>query len=160
MDGFGGRPLAAAKYELLASLEDLGDTHQFQIIFYNERPRIFNPSGEANPSLVWGDESGKALARRFVESVVADGGTRHMDALRQGLNMQPDVMFFLTDADEPQLTRDELSSIRRLNRYTSINTIEFGFGPRSRHDNFLVQLAHQNGGKHAYFDVSKLQHQR
>ncbi|HTN76656.1 MAG TPA: hypothetical protein VL096_15465, partial [Pirellulaceae bacterium] len=37
MSGFGGRPLAAAKRELLASINDLDTVHQFQVIFYNER---------------------------------------------------------------------------------------------------------------------------
>ena len=50
MDGHGGAPLAAAKAELIASLKDLGQMHQFQIIFYNEQPRIFSPTGVAGPA--------------------------------------------------------------------------------------------------------------
>ena len=38
MQGFQGRPLAAAKRELITSLESLESVHQFQVIFYNERP--------------------------------------------------------------------------------------------------------------------------
>ncbi len=46
MNWFDRRPLRAAKAELLASLEGLGETHQFQIIFYNHEPLIFNPAGD------------------------------------------------------------------------------------------------------------------
>ena len=51
MDGHGGAPLAAAKSELIASLDDLGDTHQFQIIFYNEHPHIFTPTACRAPGV-------------------------------------------------------------------------------------------------------------
>jgi hypothetical protein len=155
MDGFQGRPLAAAKSQLLASLDDLDRVHQFQIIFYNEQPQLFNPD-RGTPQLVWADQTGKDKARRFVRSIRARGGTRHVDALLLALNMHPDVIFFLTDADEPQLTVDELALIRRRNQGTSIHAIEFGFGARSSRDNFLARLARENGGRHAYVDVSRL----
>ena len=60
MDGHGGAPLVAAKSELLSSLGDLGQTHQFQIIFYNEQPRIFSPGGDVG-RLVFGNDQNKNL---------------------------------------------------------------------------------------------------
>ena len=33
---------------------------------------------------------------------------------------------------------------------------EFGYGPQTDEDNFLVRLARQNGGQHQYVDVSQL----
>lgn len=158
MEGFRGRPLAAAKRELIASLQSLTSTNQFQIIFYNERPQVFNPFPQRAPQLMFGTERDKDLAAGFVRSVVADGGTRHMDALKMALNMKPDVIFFLTDADEPQLSADDLADVQKWNRYAgaSINTIEFGSGPYRGDYNFLVKLARQNGGQHVYVDVSQL----
>ena len=155
MDGYGGRPLQAAKLELSRSLDDLQSIHQFQIIFYNEKPKIFQPLG-STPQLVWGDDEGKRAARKFVQSIVASGGTQHLDALRLALGMKPDAVFFLTDADEPQLTSAELARVRRWNRGSSIHAIEFGFGPRTVRDNFLMRLARQNNGQHAYVDISRL----
>lgn len=73
------------------------------------------------------------------------------------LGMSPDVIFFLTDAAEPQLTPSELAEIRRRNRSeATINSIEFGSGPRPRGENFLMRLARENHGKHVYVDVSEL----
>ena len=155
MDGHGGAPLAAAKSQLIVSLEDLGSTHQFQIIFYNEHPRVFNISG-APGRLVFATDSNRNLARRFVQSMTADGATEHEEALVLALRMAPDVIFFLTDADEPRMNADQLSRIERLNRGSSINTIEFGYGPPLDTNNFLVQLAERNGGKHVYVDVAGL----
>ena len=155
MSGYGGRPLRSAQAELIASLNDLESTHQFQIIFYNEEPQVFKPDNRT-PRLVFGDDQGKALAQRFVRGIVAAGGTRHMEPLVMALRMRPDVIFFLTDAEEPRLSADELLQLQRFNKGTQIHAIEFGFGPASGEDNFLKRLARQNGGQHAYVDISKL----
>jgi len=156
MDGYGGRPLRAAKRALLASLDDLGDTHRFQIIFYNETPRPFVAAGDI-PRLYFGDDRGTGLAKRFIERMTASGATRHMPALEMALRLHPDVIFFLTDADEPQLSPDELRRVERLNQgLTVIHAIEFGYGPPTGGNNFLRQLARRNGGQHTYVDVSRL----
>jgi len=91
-----------------------------------------------------------------VTGIVANGGTRHLEALQLALKMRPDVIFFLTDADEPQLTAAELARIQRWNYGTTIHAIEFAYGPQSSADNFLIRLARQNGGQHAYVDLSRL----
>lgn len=155
MDGHGGAPLIAAKSQLLNSLEDLGQTHQFQIIFYNEQPRIFSPTGDLG-RLVFGTDQNKNLARRFVGSITASGATRHVEALQMALRLAPDVIFFLTDADEPRMTPSELAKVAQMNRGTTINTIEFGTSPQHDADNFIVRLARQNGGQHVYIDVTRL----
>ena len=155
MEGYGGLPLASAKRELIGSLGQLNDVCQFQVIFYNERPKIFQPN-IGTPRLAFGNEHSKQEAIEFVRGINAMGGTRHLSALRLALGLRPDVVFFLTDADEPRLTSDEMRQIRVLNKGSIINTIEFGYGPQHRMDNFLVQLAKQNGGQHIYVDVRRL----
>ena len=93
-------------------------------------------------------------------SITAGGATRHFEALEMALRMGPDVIFFLTDADEPRLTAQELARIAQMNRGTSINTIEFGTSSQGESDNFITRLARQNGGQHVYIDVSQLRSQR
>ena len=157
MEGFQGRPLAAAKSQLMASLGDLESVHQFQIVFYNEAPAVFHPDRSRPPSILFASDENKSLATSFVESITAIGGTQHVDALKLALGMSPDVIFFLTDAAEPQLTPAELSDIRRRNRSeATINAIEFGSGPQPRGENFLMRLARANRGKHVYVDVTQL----
>jgi len=155
MGGTGRNALSAAKTELVASLQSLDTNHQFQIIFYNEYPAIFNPSGQPG-KLAFGTERNKTLARKFIGSITADGATRHEDALLLAIKLQPDVIFFLTDADQPKLSPRQLDKIRRRATGITINTVEFGFGPQSDANNFLVRLARQNGGQHVYVDISKL----
>ena len=159
MGGSGRNALEAAKAELLASLRALGQTHQFQIIFYNDQVTKFNPTGDPD-RLVFATEQNKQAAARFLATITADGGTQHEAALSAAIKLRPDVIFFLTDADEPKLYPAQLQRIHRVANGITINTIEFGYGPRVAEDNFLVRLARENGGQHAYFDVSKLVHQR
>ncbi len=150
-----GAPLAAVKAELAASLDSLEDKHQFQIIFYNERPWVFNPAGDPG-KLAFANAQNKERARKFVRSITADGGTRHEEALSAALRLQPDCIFFLTDGDEPRLSDAQLQKVRRAAGGVSINTIEFGAGPKSGPPSFLVKLAAQNEGKYVYVDISRL----
>ena len=105
---------------------------------------------------MFGTDQNKYLAQKFVGSITADGATRHEEALEMALKMAPDVIFFLTDADEPRMTAKQLARVAQLNQGTSINAIEFGYGSQSDPDDFLVKLARQNGGKHVYVDISRL----
>ncbi len=158
MEGYQGRPLAAAKSQLISSLDDLQSTHQFQIVFYNERPTVFNPTAPRPPRMLFGDSATKRLAQNFVRGIVAAGGTRHMEALKLAIGMSPDVIFFLTDAAEPQLSLSQLDEIRRRNARVgaAIHTIEFGVGSARGNLNFLMRLAQQNGGHYVYVDVTGL----
>jgi hypothetical protein len=158
MDGYQGRPLRAAKSELNASLDDLERIHQFQIIFYNDQPTVFNLQHPLPPTMLFGEEPTKRLAQKFVKGIVAAGGTRHMEAIQLALGMQPDVIFFLTDAAEPQLSPSDLAAIRRHNNRVgaTIHAIEFGAGPDQGGMNFLKRLALQNHGSRVYVDVTRL----
>lgn len=154
MEGSGRSPLDVAKAEMIASLDSLGDTHQFQIVFYNENPQAFNPSGQTG-KLAFATEQNKERARRFIGSITAFGRTEHEAALKLAIRMQPDVIFFLTDANDPQLNGRQLYEIQRQAAGIQINAIEFGIGPKQGGDNFLVKLARQNGGQYAYRDITK-----
>lgn len=156
MGGAGRSALAAAKAELVASLASLEPNHQFQIVFYNDEPQLFRID-DREWRLVFATDVNKELARQFVQSVKADGSTEHERALTLALRLAPDVVFFLTDADQPMLTPTQLRRIAELNSgQCVIHAIEFGLGPSLKSDNFLTQLAGQNGGNHTYIDVSQL----
>lgn len=156
MNGFEGRPLAASKAELIKSLQALQPTHQFQIIFYNTEVTAFNPSSSPSAGVIFATDQNKALAAQFVRQVPASGGTRHTRPLSLALRLAPDVIFFLTDAGEPELRAADLQSLRKLNSGTVIHAIEFGAGPNPGGDNFLARLARQNDGQHVYVDVTRL----
>ena len=151
MEDLGGRPLRAAKRQLLESLNSLGETHQFQIIFYNDQTKVFQP--EPGQSLMtFADESSKKRARSFVASMGGKGGTDHLRALKLALSFAPDVVFLLTDA-EGGFTSRELRDISSWNRSGAIiNAIEFGVGGRGV-DRSLERVAIESTGQYIYKDV-------
>ncbi len=150
-----GAPLASAKGELIRAIESLDSTHQFQIIFFHHAPRSFDLSGGQN-RIPFADERTKAIAAKFVGGMTADGGTDRYAALSMAVGMRPDVIFFLTDVDDP-MSALEVERIRRRNRETTaIHTIEFGQGPTIGEDNFLKRIARENRGAAVYVDISKL----
>lgn len=153
MGGSGRSALRAAQEELVSSIQTLGDTHQFVIIFYNEQAAVFNPAG--GQKLPFATEQTKRRAAKFIRSITADGRTRHYDALRAAINRGPDVIFFLTDADDP-LSPREMHEIENKAAGITIYTVQFGMGPQQGSDNFLIQLARRSGGQHVYVDLHKL----
>lgn len=150
MGGPGFNPLMAAKAELVRALQSLRSNQQFQIIFYNERPLIFSKR------LLLATDPNRREALQFLGAVSADGGTDHKAALHLAISSHPDVIFFLTDADEPPLTARELQEIRQNAAGTQINTIQFGHGPRAVSSNFLMKLAEENNGQYVYVDIRTL----
>jgi hypothetical protein len=152
MGGSGRTALPILKAELLESLNGLEGVHQFQIVYYNERPQVFNPSGLSG-RLAFATEENKSRAARFIGSIVADGNTRHDDALKTALRLRPDVIFFLTDGDEPKLSRTELDQIQRMAGGITIHAIQFGAGPQPAAKGFMAVLAEENGGKYAFVNI-------
>jgi len=151
-----GAPLATAKQQLIQSLDSLAGIHQFHIIFFNQQVRNFDLSGGGR-RIAFATDRNKNLAARFVGGITADGGTDRLPALRAAIEMRPDVIFFLTDADDP-MSASELQEIANLNRRAGvvISTIEFGGGPAKQTKNFLTELARTTGGQYGYVDTSQL----
>lgn len=140
-----GVPLAEAKRELLASIEALGDSRQFHLMFYNERPSVFAASGGRGRPM-FADESTLREVRRFVEGTRAAGGTRHAEAILTAFKLSPDVVFLLTDADATDdLAADELDRLtKRLGR-ARLMVVQFGGGGDCRSPR-LARLAELSGG--------------
>ncbi len=139
--GFHGA-LARARREVLASLRRLPPTARFQVIAYNREAEPLSIDGRSD--LLSADEN---TLRRVVDAVSAlraGGGTDHGNALRRAIALHPDVLYFLTDADD--VSPDDVRTVTRLNgRRTVIHAIEVS-GAASRPDGPLHKLAADNGG--------------
>lgn len=139
-----GRPLAAAKEELLASLEALGESRQFHVIFYNQRPVVFAPA-EARGRPIFASDENKRSARRFIEGISADGGTRHYEAMAAALTLVPDAVFVLTDGTaDDDLAEDELERLVRAAGAARIMVVQFGGD--GRQSPRLARLAERTRG--------------
>lgn len=151
--------IRVAKAELMSSLERLDATQEFQVIFYSD---VSLPLESRDPrsDMFRGINTHRLEVRRQTDAIQPDGGTRHLVALTAALKLNPDVIFFLTDAAEPELTAAELAGIKQRNNGSSrIHCIEFGKGPDLHSArggrNFLQKLAEQNDGQYQYRDVTR-----
>jgi K+-transporting ATPase c subunit len=158
MNGFEGAPFRAAKRELLKSLETLKSVNQFQIIFYNETPNAYQGSLSGTRQLIYATDNERQAAIEYVRSMNAIGGTEHVPALRTGAALSPDVLFFLTDAADPNLSDGQLNDIvdRCTARGTTIHSIEFGSGSSPGSGRWIEQLAIRTGGKYRYVDIVQI----
>jgi hypothetical protein len=150
-----GAPLAAAKRQLLASLESLENIHQFQIIFFNSQLHPIDLVG--NGRMAFATDQNKRLAKNVVGGVTADGGTERYLALKKAISYGPDVIFFLTDADDEMLA-SELAEVEQANGRigATICVIEFGRAAGPHRENTLTRLAQQSGGQYGYVSTTAL----
>lgn len=152
-------PLRLAKTELLASLERLQETQQFQVIFANSSQVITLDASRA--AMFRGTDVDRLEVRHQIARIQTDAGTDHHAALLVALELNPDVLYYLTDGLEPAMSAKELADIRSHNRGTRIHTIEFGSGAvtldanGARPPNFLTKLAAQNNGRSTYRDLNQ-----
>jgi Ca-activated chloride channel family protein len=134
--------LAAAEAELLASLQRLPPTARFQVIVYNSTAGPLLPT---RPGWLPAVPENVTLVRRALENLRAEGGTHHDQALPKALALEPDVIFFLTDAAD--LNEADLRAVSSRNRGRSaIHVFELNAAHRGRPDTPLQLLARQNRG--------------
>lgn len=155
MNGYTGLPMSNAKNELIKSLQSLGRLHQFQLIFYNQTPMAYGQLA-GKMGMLSGTEENKQSAIGYVRRMVPEGGTEHLGALHMALAMNADVIFFLTDADEPRMSARDLRDLadRSERSGTVIHTIQFGTGSSESSDSWIAELARATGGKYRYIDVT------
>jgi hypothetical protein len=151
-----GAPLAAAKQQLTASLDALTSVHQFQVIFFNHEIQAWDMTG-GQGRIPYATDANKRLAAQFLRTIGADGATERLAPLRRALDMNADVVFFLTDADDAMPDYDVAEVLDRAQgRGTAIACIEFGEGPQPEGENFLHRIAAGTGGDYVYVDVTTL----
>jgi hypothetical protein len=148
--------MQVAKASLVSSLQALDERQQFLIIFYDDKPQVVHLKEELKPTLAYATEINKTLARQRIAGIQPGSGTDHLPAIELAMKLNPNVIFFLTDALDPPLWPRDLEKIRLTNGgQIRIHSIEFGQGPEINRTNFLHRLAQQNGGTHRYHDVTK-----
>jgi hypothetical protein len=144
--------LEVAKAELLASLAQLPPDAQFAIIFYNLDAQVL-ADREGRQGLTPATAANKEWARHQFATVVPDGGTDHMRALRKALAVKPEVIYFLTDAD--LMSNGDVDEILAEAGSTRVQAVEFGPGVDLGQRTPLARLAVATGGTYRYIDVSK-----
>jgi hypothetical protein len=147
--GMAGR-LNQARQELLTSLERLPATARFQVIPYNRVAEPLRIAGHSD--LVPATIENKRQTALLLEGLAPEGGTEYLTALKRALLLQPEVIYFVTDADD--LHPDQVRALTLLNHgRTVIHTIELTASHRAGPGTGLQVLARENGGQYRGVDV-------
>lgn len=135
--GANGR-LARARREVVASLRRLPPTARFQVVAYNRAAEPL-PPGELLPAT----PDAIAAAERALDALEAEGGDYHARALCRALAFAPDLIYFLTDADD--LKPAEVAMVTRLNgQRVAIHAVCLS---AARADGMMDRLARENRGQ-------------
>jgi hypothetical protein len=141
--------LSAARREVLAALDRLPESTRFQVILYNREATPLRLGGRTE--LVAATEEARRETHLLLASVRAEGSTNHPEALRRALALLPDLILFVTDADD--LTTEQVRALTQMNTAGCvIQTIELSGHRAERAGGALQQLAHYNGGTHRQVD--------
>lgn len=149
--------LDLAREELLRSLQMLSPVMEFQVVFYNQEAELLDLKGTG---MVPATKANRDRATNEIYKVTPDGGTEHVKALTKALNLRPDVIFFLSDADDMELR--QIKEVTRLNTQRSrrgtpatIHVIQFHHELNRRPDQKIKMLATQNKGTYRLIDTNK-----
>ncbi len=144
------RKLDFARGELIASLRRLPPSVRFQVIDYTDYAKPLVVDGQRD--LLPAEPATVAKAIAHLQTLGAAGNTNHLAALRLGIALRPDVLYFLTDAEN--LKPEDVAAITRLNQRTVVYTIELTRRRAPRLDGPLAHLARDNRGsyRHVWLD--------
>lgn len=139
-----GERFQRALSELRKSIKDLKSWQKFTVIFYNDIPiPLFSPQSDVK--LYPSTSAQRAKANKWMQQMTPDGGTQPAEALKKALDMKPDVIFFLTDGEIPEETREAAKAANR--HSTIVHTIAF----ESRDgETILKGIAEDNRGRYRY----------
>jgi hypothetical protein len=132
--------LERVKLELVRSIGGLPEQMQFFVIFFN-RKSFPMPAEKMQPATL--DNKRKYL--EWCRNIRGGGGTDPREALKKGLELQPDVIYFLTDGI---FKGEVVSEVTKLNtRGVAIHTFCFG---DAAGEGLVKSIAQKNHGVYMF----------
>jgi len=151
MTAQGMNAIEIARRELRSALAALTPEHRFQIIAYNFKTLFVNER-----MMLPATEENKQQADRFLAELGGFGATQHEMALQTAIQLQPDVIYLLTDGGDPYLNDAQLARIRqRAAGRVVIHCVQFVADAPPVSNPFLERLAEQNRGTYRVVSGSK-----
>lgn len=121
-------PWEYVRGELKFSFEDLRDTQQFQVVYFNAAANLL-PGGDAPGGWIPATPEKRKEAYEYLQTLKTDGQGDPALALQTALDLEPDVIFFLTDKKCVPLETTKALDLITLAGGTKINVVEIGEGP-------------------------------
>lgn len=141
-----GYRFSRARAELNRAVGDLTPRQEFFVIFYNHGALPMYQSG-SRESLVVATRTAVHRARRWINNREAGGGTKPDEAIRLALEMEPDVIFLLSDG---KFDRTARNVARENNKHGAIiHTIAF---QHRGSEALLKGIATDNDGRYRFVE--------
>jgi hypothetical protein len=149
--GGADRKFARARDEVLASLHELPAATMFQVIPFNSTAATLSLQGQRG--LVAKSDAAVLEVARDLEGRKPKDGTNFYAALRCGLDLRPEVLFFVTDGEDlpSEVVRDATS---RNKSHTEIQVVQLSIDP-ARPDSPLRTLATTNAGTYRHVPLGR-----
>lgn len=140
-----GAAFEKACRELLGSLQRLKPRQKFYVIFFSDRDYPMYSVLAPERELVAATRENKQRATAWIENMEVWGGTYPDGALVRALELEPDVIYFLTDGDFESSVVDMIRDCNQ--RRTVINTVAF---MHQAGEPLLKQIARENRGEYRF----------
>ncbi len=137
------------KRELKRSVGELQPMQKFHIIFFSEGKPVEGPAGD----LTWATGRNKERYFKFLETIRAQGRTDPQWALQRALQLNPDLVYLLTDGIFPEKMANQMIEWARLHK-VKINTIAYVLESGG---SLLRRIAEQTGGIYKFVSEEQLQ---
>lgn len=146
------------KDELAKAIQRFKQSQMFDVIFFQDQKVV-----SFSPALVMANPQNKRRADAWLESMTAFGTTEPVRALESALKLNPQLIYFLTDAADFPDPQAVVQTIDRLNRDRAIkiNTILFVEDQTERARNqdsevLMKRIARENGGTFRWVRLDQL----
>jgi len=136
------------RHELKRSVSALRRSQKFHVIFFNVGAPLENPPRRLVPAVT----AHREQLFTFLDEIVPGGGTDPIPAMRRAFEVQPDLIYLLTDGEFKPTLMERLEEWNR-DRRVRIFTIAFlgaGGGP------MLERIAREHGGEYRYVSEDDL----
>lgn len=151
-----GRAFQSARQELIRSIQSLKEDQRFYVIFFDASPdymRIRDAATDETASLLASDVNKAALAK-WAAQVQMDDGRAPYEPLEFALQLNPDVIFLLSDGEFPARIEELLNQRNHVvnlfgerQRKSIVHTI--GYHSQQGQER-MIRIADQNGGKYRH----------
>jgi hypothetical protein len=131
--------------ELTGSVRDLVPIQRFHVVLAMPQDvREFDPR-----RLVPATARYKRRLENFanvIRGVPEPGKADPLEAMRRAFAVDPELIYFLTDGDYPDIEQDLLALLEQLNAQRAVKITTIGFDPSPRPRQLLERIAREHGG--------------
>ncbi len=151
-----GDAFESARTELLRSINLLKPDQRFYVIFFDAEPDYMRLASldHDEPRSVYATAENKHKLQRWARTIRMDRGRAPYDALPFALELNPDVIFLLSDGEFPQRIEDLLQDLNRVDNLFGDDgpiSIVHTIGYHSRDgESRMRRIAAQNGGQYRH----------